>query len=108
MTPAFPQGADTAPDVIEQQDRAVQAEQQAGQKYTKAEANYRPAGKSPSRCVFCANYQPGYPSTCKVVEGPIQAGGVSDFYKPANKPDSSPQNPAAGESITDLVGPGGA
>ena len=84
MTPAFPQGADTAPDVIEQQDRAVQAEQQAGQKYTKAEANYRPAGKSPSRCVFCANYQP------------------------ANKPDSSPQNPAAGESITDLVGPGGA
>lgn len=92
---------------IEDEAAAAQATANSGQKYTKDEVNYRAAGKSNTRCVFCANYQPGYgTNSCTKVEGPIKPGDVCDIYTPAN---ASPSNPAAteGGSITDLVGPQG-
>jgi len=93
---------------IEAQDVAAQASEGAGDKYTKDEVNYRPAGKSSTRCVFCKNYQPGYgTNSCSRVEGPIKPGDVCDLYSPAGE---EPGNPAAsqeGGSITDLVGPKG-
>ena len=84
----------------------VMAEPESGadQKYTKDEVSYRNAGQSPTRCVFCAHYQPSYgTNTCALVEGPINPGDVCDLYAPANE---EPSSPSEGGSITDLVGMG--
>lgn len=103
MGPVVPgQHPHSEPAPMEEQAAAAVASEGAGTKFTKDEANYRSAGKSPTRCVFCASYRPGYGSnSCAKVEGDIQAGDVCDLYKPAG---TTPQNPSEGESITDLVG----
>lgn len=93
------------PDIIEQTDEANAEETRASTKFTKAEVSYRSAGKSQTRCVFCANYQPSYgTNSCIKVEGPINPGDVCDLYTPAN---ASPGPETRGGSITDLVGPTG-
>jgi hypothetical protein len=95
----------SVPAVIEQQDTQAQGAEGASNKYTKDEVNYRSAGKSPTRCVYCKFYQPGYgTNSCSQVEGPIRPGDVCDLYQPVNQAQS---NPSKGASITDLVGPKG-
>ena len=52
----------------------------AGVKQTKAQANYRPAGSSETRCGTCAHYQGD--GICGVVAGLVDEGGVSDLWEP--------------------------
>lgn len=93
------------PDIMEQMASEAEASTDA-QKFTKEEVSYRSAGKSRTRCVFCANYQPSYgTNSCTKVEGPIRPGDVCDLYTPANATPGAPQT--RGGSITDLVGPTG-
>ncbi len=52
-----------------------------GPTYTKAEANYRPAGTSQTACWSCRHFQRGHPNTCRKVAGPIDPEAVCDLWQ---------------------------
>lgn len=72
-----------SPDAIA---RAVQAEVEgeqgvgSGQRASKDEANYRPAGSSSTNCNECIHFQQA--GSCEIVSGTIDPTYVSDFFEP--------------------------
>lgn len=73
----------SSPDAIA---RAVQAEVGSeqgvgsGQRYSKDEANYRPAGSSGTNCGQCKHFNQA--GSCEIVSGQIQPDHVSDYFEP--------------------------
>jgi len=80
MSEVFPHGS---PDDIA---RAVQAASESGvgvgsgQRYSKDEANYRPAGSSSTNCGECKHFQQA--GSCELVSGMIAEDHVSDYFEP--------------------------
>lgn len=80
MSDVFPHGS---PDDIA---RAVQGQVESaqgvgsGQRYSKDEANYRPAGSSSTNCNECVHFQQA--GSCELVSGTIDPGYVSDYFEP--------------------------
>ena len=80
MSEVFPHGS---PDDIA---RAVQAAAESGQgvgsgqRYSKDEANYRPAGSSSTNCGECKHFQQA--GSCELVSGMIAEDHVSDYFEP--------------------------
>lgn len=80
MSEVFPHGS---PDAIQ---RAVQETVQqsegvgSGQRYSKDEANYRPAGSSSTNCNECVHFQQA--GSCELVAGKIEEDHVSDYFEP--------------------------
>lgn len=73
----------SSPDAIA---RAVQAEVEStqgvgsGQRFSKDEANYRPAGGSSTNCGQCKHFNQA--GSCEIVSGSISPDHVSDYFEP--------------------------
>lgn len=81
----------SSPDIIQRDVQARRAEAEGGGtspdvKLGKAEANYRPAGSSNTRCERCAHFSwskgGGGSGTCALVAGTIRPDYVSDKFAP--------------------------
>lgn len=73
----------SSPDTIQRDVAGVREGVDNANKYSKVEANYRPAGSSKTRCGACKFYQGA--GICSQVEGDISPDGVSDIFQPRGK-----------------------
>ncbi len=71
----------SSPDTLQREVQDVTQTQDVQAKYTKAEANYRPAGSSQTACWSCRFFQPGRPASCARVAGPIERSAVCDLWQ---------------------------
>ena len=93
MSDPFPHGS---PDAVQRAVEAVSQQQEgvgSGQRYSKDEANYRPAGSSGTNCGECKHFNQA--GSCELVAGNIDPTYVSDYFE------------AAGTGLVDLITQGG-
>lgn len=73
----------SSPDEIQRAVEAISQQSEgvgSGQRYSKDEANYRPAGSSSTNCNECKHFQKA--GSCELVAGTIQPDHVSDYFEP--------------------------